>query len=231
MTIFSNPTLRNGPRWKNLRIGLLGGSFNPPHEGHIHISRIALASLNLHAVWWIVTPHNPLKKQSTLLPYEQRFQLCAEMASRHPKIVVTDIERTLQTNITLHTVQRLKKAYPHTQFVWITGMDNALNLHKWNDWRILLKEICMLHITRHPAVSLTQRCPQRLLANHRHEILERGAAVPLVPGVSYWFLQKKMINISSTEIRSKNNMLGDGNPVIHPPDSKDFCHNSGLGVK
>lgn len=207
MTIFSNPTLLNGPRWKNMRVGLLGGSFNPPHEGHIHISRIALASLNLHAVWWIVTPQNPLKSTSTLLPYEDRLKRSNEMACHHPKIVVTDIERTLQTNVTLHTVRRLKIMFSQTNFVWITGMDNALNLHKWNDWRTLLNEICMLHITRHPAVSLTQRCPQRLLASHRHEILERGASVPLIPGVSYWFLQKKMINISSTEIRNKNNML------------------------
>lgn len=193
-----------------MRIGLLGGSFNPPHPGHLHISHIALASLNLHAVWWIVTPNNPLKNKSILLPYEERLTLCNEITKDMPKILVTDIERTLKTNITLHTVKKLKHLYPSTQFVWITGMDNALNLHKWNHWRSLLNEICMLHITRHPAISLTQRCPQRLLSNHRHEILQRGGTLPLLPGLSYWLLQKKMINISSTEIRNKNNALGNG---------------------
>ncbi|MCB1591645.1 MAG: nicotinate-nicotinamide nucleotide adenylyltransferase [Alphaproteobacteria bacterium] len=190
-----------------MRIGLLGGSFNPPHEGHMHISRIALSALNLHAVWWIVTPNNPLKHASTLLPYEQRIKLCHDRIKDHTKIIVTDIERTLNSSITLDTVQKLKEYYRNTHFVWITGMDNALNIHKWNHWKILLNEICMLHITRHPAVSLTQRCPQRLLSNHRHEILQRGGKVPLIPGISYWLLQKKMINVSSTEIRNKNNEL------------------------
>ena len=91
MPLFSTPTLLSSPRWKNMRIGLLGGSFNPPHEGHMHISRIALSALNLHAVWWIVTPNNPLKHASTLLPYEQRIKLCHDRIKDHTKIIVTDI--------------------------------------------------------------------------------------------------------------------------------------------
>lgn len=188
-------------------MGLLGGSFNPPHEGHVHISKIAMAALDLHALWWIVTPQNPLKDKSILQPYDDRIAECRKLVGNHPKILVTDIERDLGTNITVFTVRKLKSYYPNTDFVWITGMDNALNLHKWNHWKELLSEICMLHITRHPAVSLTQRCPQRLLSDHRHVILERGAHVPLLPRISYWLLQKKMINISSTEIRNKNKDL------------------------
>ncbi len=208
MAIFSHPHIRNSARWNGLRIGLLGGSFNPPHEGHLHISRIALATLHLDAVWWIVTPQNPLKDKSILMPYDERIKLSQKLTMGQPKIIVTDIERDLGTNITAFTVRKLKTHYPGTNFVWITGMDNALNLHNWNLWRNLLSEICMLHITRHPAVSLTQRCPQRLLNGHRHVILERGGEVPLLPKISYWLLQKKMINISSTEIRNKNKELG-----------------------
>ncbi len=202
MTIFTPPHILNSARWRDMRIGLLGGSFNPAHEGHVHISRIALNTLYLDAVWWVVTPQNPLKDKSTLLPYKTRFEMARKMAD-HPKIIVTDIENELGTNNTYQTVKKIKKYFPCTKFVWITGMDNALNLHKWNNWHDLLKETCMMHITRHPAVSLTKRCPQRLLSGHKHRILERGGLVPLDSNTTYWLLQKKMVNISSTEIRSK----------------------------
>lgn len=206
MAIFSEPHLLNSNRWNNRRIGLLGGSFNPPHEGHVHISRIALNCLKLDAVWWIVTPHNPLKDKSILIPYSERIRLCHNIM-KDPKILVTDIEQDLGTSITYKTVKKLKKMFPTTHFVWITGMDNALNLHKWHNWKDLLKEISMLHITRHPAVCLSQRCPQRQLGSQKHIILQRGGMVPLDSNTSYWFLQKRMINISSTEIRSKNQAI------------------------
>ena len=189
-----------------MRVGLLGGSFNPPHPGHVHISKIALNALHLDAVWWIVTPHNPLKEKSSLLPYEERIKYCHKIVD-HPKVIVTDIEDSLGTTTTYETISKMNTYFPHTRFVWITGMDNALNLHKWNDWQALLKKICMLHITRHPAVSLTQRCPQRLLQNHRHVILQRGGRVKIDSGITYWLLQKKMVNISSTEIRKKNKVI------------------------
>lgn len=200
MSLFSPPRLLNGPRWKNMRVGLLGGSFNPPHEGHVHISLAALKGLKLDAVWWLVSPQNPLKELKPL-PMEERLKLCREMAD-HPEILVTDLEKEMGTRITYHSVRRLKSFYPATQFVWISGMDNAHSLHRWNFWKDLLEEICMVHLTRSPARSLVKSCPYRMYAKQNHVFIDRGAAMPLDPGTTYWMMQKKMVNISSTEIRS-----------------------------
>lgn len=204
MAIFSNPTLHNSTRWKNMRVGLLGGSFNPPHEGHLHISKSVLKSLHLDAVWWLVTPQNPLKTSKDLLPIEERLDLSTQIID-HPKIIATTIEEQFQSRYSYQTVRALKKHYPHTQFAWITGMDNAHNFHLWNRWKDILQEICMIHITRHPPVKLIKSCPVRFLSRQKHITMDRGAAVPLDSHTTYWLLQKKMINISSTEIRKKNN--------------------------
>lgn len=183
-----------------MRIGLLGGSFNPPHEGHVHISMAALKGLQLDVVWWLVTPQNPLKSDKPA-SMDERIALCRAIA-QPPSIVVSDIERDLGTNITYDTVRKLKKAYPASDFVWISGMDNALSLHKWNNWKGLLREIPMVHLTRKPATSLIRQSPLRMYGKQHHVFIDRPARHPLTPGTTFWMLQRKMVNISSTEIRA-----------------------------
>jgi nicotinate-nucleotide adenylyltransferase len=190
----------NGQLWKNLRVGLLGGSFDPPHEGHVHISLAAMKGLHLDAVWWLVSPQNPIKSV-TPMPLEERVRLCEKLVD-HPKILVSDIEREFGTSITYYSVLKLKEHFPSTRFVWISGMDNALGLHKWHHWRDLLSEICMVHLTRNPARSLVRSCPLRLYGRQNHVFIDKGGALPLDPGTTYWMMQKKMVNISSTQIRA-----------------------------
>jgi nicotinate-nucleotide adenylyltransferase len=202
MAIFSDPQLLNSGRWKNMRVGILGGSFNPPHLGHVHISKIALKTLQLDAVWWMVTPQNPLKSKDGLLPLEARLSLSRKIMD-HPRILVSGIEAELGTTHSYGTVKALKRHFPNTQFAWITGMDNAHSLHRWHHWRELLGEICMIHVTRHPPVKLIKQCPVRMMTTQRHIVLDRGQYAPLDSNTTYWLLQKKMVNISSTEIRNK----------------------------
>ncbi len=202
MTLFALPHLHDGTRWKGLRVGLLGGSFNPPHEGHVHISLAALKGLELDAVWWLVTPQNPLKVE-TPLPLDERVRLSRELVT-HPKILVTDLEKDLGTTTTYDTVSKLKGYYPATDFVWVSGMDNAVTLHHWHRWRDLLKEICMVHVSRMPAQSLIQNSPLRQLADQKHVVIDKAAAYPLDSGTTYWMLHKSMVDISSTEIRKKS---------------------------
>lgn len=185
-----------------MRIGLLGGSFNPPHEGHVHISLSALKGLELDVVWWLVTPQNPLKKDAPA-GMNERIKLCRKIAV-HPKIVVSDIERSLGTHITYQTITKLKKYHPTSKFVWISGMDNAVSLHKWHNWKDLLKEIPTVHLSRKPASSLIQQCPLRMYGNQHHVFVDKSAKYPLDSGTTFWMLQKKMVNISSSEIRSKS---------------------------
>jgi nicotinate-nucleotide adenylyltransferase len=186
-----------------MRVGLLGGSFNPPHEGHVHISLAAMKGLELDAVWWLVTPQNPLKDQKPL-PLAERMAL-SRAITKHSKIIVSDLEKDLGTNITYDTIRKLKTRYAKTKFVWISGMDNALNLHKWNHWQDLLNEICMVHLTRHPARSLVRSCPLRMLATQKHVFLDKAGKLPLDSGTTYWMMQKKMVNISSSQIRENQN--------------------------
>lgn len=201
MSIFTSPHLLNSPRWKNKRVGLLGGSFNPPHEGHVHISIAAMKGLYLDAVWWLVTPQNPIKDESPL-PLKERMRLSKDLV-KHPKIIISTIEDELGTNITYDTIKKLKRYYSKTNFVWISGMDNALGLHEWNHWQDLLSEICMVHLTRSPARTLVKQCPLRMYEPQNHVFIDKAGHLPLDPGTTYWMMQKKMVNISSTEIRKK----------------------------
>lgn len=202
MSLLASPHLLDSPRWKGLRVGLLGGTFNPPHEGHVHISLSALKGLKLDSVWWLVTPQNPLKEASSLSMAE-RVKLCHDLVN-HPQILVSDIEKDLKVPSTYYVVNHLRHHYPHTDFVWITGMDNALNLHRWNRWKDLLGQICMVHLTRQPAASLIQASPLRMATFQKHKFISRAGRYPLDSGTTYWMMQKKMINISSTQIRNKN---------------------------
>ena len=202
---FSPPRILDAHRWRGMRIGLLGGSFNPPHEGHVHISAAAMKGLQLDMVWWLVTPQNPLKKTRPV-DIQQRMQMARDLI-QDPRILVTDIEQDLGTNITYQSIKKLKRALPQTEFVWVSGMDNALTLHQWNSWKGLLQEVPTLHLTRKPATSLIRQCPLRMLGSQKHVFVEHSARYKLEAGVTYWMLQNKMVNISSTEIRNRKDQF------------------------
>ena len=119
-----------------MRIGLLGGSFNPPHAGHRAISIAALKDLQLDFVWWLVSPQNPLKSPKGLLPLTERVKLSRHIA-RHPRIKVVDIEKRLPDNYTITTIRFLKRAYPRDDFFWIMGADNLKSFHHWRCWKDL----------------------------------------------------------------------------------------------
>jgi len=127
------------------------------------------------------------------------FRVCA----LEKWILVSNLETHLGTNITYNTIKGIRHHFPHTDFVWISGMDNALGLHQWNNWKELLSEICMVHLTRNPARSLVRNCPYRMYKKQNHQFIDRGGKLPLDSGTTYWMMQKKMVNISSTEIRQK----------------------------
>ncbi len=201
--IFTNPHLLDGQRWAGMRVGLLGGAFNPPHEGHAHISEVALKTLELDAVWWLVTPRHPYQSKSNLPPLKERMDLCNRIVT-HPRILVTALENDLGVSRSFKTVRALKKRFSATDFVWVTGMDNALTLHHWYRWQDLMAGICMAHIVRPPAHSVIQQCPVRMMASRRHFYPVCAGRHPLESDITYWIMQKKMLNISSTYIRDNN---------------------------
>lgn len=117
-----------------LRIGLLGGSFNPAHVGHLHISAEAMRLLRLDTVWWMVSPQNPLKPTEGMAELDRRIAAARDVAAADPRIFVTDIERQLGTTYTANTLDRLVCGSPHDRFVWLMGADNLLQIHRWHKW-------------------------------------------------------------------------------------------------
>ena len=114
-------------------MGILGGSFNPAHDGHIHISLLALKLLRLDEIWWMVSPQNPLKSAQGMASFAERLAGAEEMA-RHPLIRVTDIELRLGSGYTTDSLVKLKRCFPKTRFVWIMGADNLAQISKWQNW-------------------------------------------------------------------------------------------------
>ncbi len=120
-------------------IGLLGGSFDPPHGGHLHISEEALKRFGLDRIWWLVTPGNPLKTRGPA-PLSKRMAACENML-HHPRIEATDFERHTGTQFTAETLQALFHTYPRTRFVWLMGADNLAGFHKWDNWKWIMENI------------------------------------------------------------------------------------------
>ncbi len=118
--------------YPGMRIGLFGGSFDPAHEGHVHVAETALKRLGLDRVWWLVSPQNPLKPKSS--PFNKRMQSARGFA-RGPRMVVTDIEKKLGCGYTYQTLHALRALYPEVRFTLVMGADNLANFRKWRNWR------------------------------------------------------------------------------------------------
>lgn len=134
------------------RIGLLGGSFNPAHAAHRHISLEALRQLRLDAVWWLVSPLNPLKSPAGMAPLERRVAQARRVA-RHGRIRVTALEAQLGTRFAVDTVAALQRHYPQHSFIWLAGSDIVAELHRWRRWRDFLRAVPLAVVPR-PGVSL-----------------------------------------------------------------------------
>jgi len=204
---FTPPTLNNPAPWSNMRIGLLGGSFNPAHEGHLHIANLAMKNFGLDCIWWLVTPQNPLKDTADMASYHERFASVEKLIAGHPDMLATHLESELATQYTYDTVVALKKAFPATEFLFICGMDNAVIFHKWDRWQDLVREIPIVFIARNQMDAPAQDSPLRLFEGVPHLEATKGAETHLSkPGV-YWLRYTPEMNISSTEIRNKNKAL------------------------
>lgn len=129
------------------RIGLLGGSFNPAHGGHRRISLFAIQALGLDAVWWLVSPGNPLKPKAGMAPLSARLA-SAKTQARRSRIVPTAIERALGTRYTADTLLALQRRYPKVQFVWLMGSDNLAQFHRWRHWRRIARSMPIAVIAR-----------------------------------------------------------------------------------
>jgi nicotinate-nucleotide adenylyltransferase len=185
-----------------LRIGLFGGTFNPPHAGHRLASLIALTRLKLDRIWWLVTPGNPLKEIEGLPPLAERMALAAALA-RHPRIDITNIEAQIGTRYTYDTIRWLTQRCPDVDFVWIMGADNLANFHRWQRWRDIASMVSIAVVDR-PGSTLKalQSRGGQWLARHRLREHEAPLLAKLQPP-AFTFLHGPRSDLSSTELREK----------------------------
>jgi len=156
-----------GPVADGLRIGLLGGSFNPAHAGHLYVSETARKRLRLDAVWWLVSPGNPLKDKSSMAPLKARLDGARNIAGRDPAIHVSALEQKLGTIYTADTVKALQRRFPKIRFVWLMGSDNLEQFSRWRRWD---------EIARHIPIAVIQR-PGSILAALNAPLVRRFGMV------------------------------------------------------
>jgi nicotinate (nicotinamide) nucleotide adenylyltransferase/ribosome silencing factor RsfS/YbeB/iojap len=200
------------------RVGLLGGSFNPAHGGHLHISREALRRLELDEVWWLVSPQNPLKPVQIMAPFAVRLAEAAAVAAADRRIRVSDIEARLGTAYTADTLRELRRRYPLARFVWLMGGDNLAQFPYWKRWQDIFRTVPIAVFDR-PGTGL------RALAGVAAQRFAR-ARVPLsaarrlasLPPPAWVFFHTKLDPRSATRIRNEHRMqtLTETGPLVSP---------------
>jgi nicotinate-nucleotide adenylyltransferase len=187
-----------------MRIGLLGGSFNPPHEGHALATRLALRRLALDRVWWLVTPGNPLKSEGELAGLQARVEAARRLVAG-PRVAVTDIEAQIGARYTYDTLAWLRRRAPLVCFVWIMGADNLRQFHLWRHWRTIADLVPIAVIDR-PGSTLRATSSRAALALAPYRAPERAAPVlaTLEPPV-FLFLHGPRSELSSTVLRRHSN--------------------------
>jgi nicotinate-nucleotide adenylyltransferase len=184
-----------------MRIGLLGGSFNPPHDAHRAISLFAIKRLKLDRVWWLVTPGNPLKDQGDLHDLDQRAEAARKMAN-DPRIDVTCLESVIGTRYTVDTITYLRRRAAGLRFVWIMGADNLSQFHRWQSWRRIASQVPIAVIDR-PPQSFRALAAPAAQALARYRLPENRAGMLADHRAPAWvFLTGMKLALSSTGLRN-----------------------------
>jgi nicotinate-nucleotide adenylyltransferase len=184
-----------------MRIGLLGGSFNPPHDAHRAISLFAIKRLKLDRVWWLVTPGNPLKDHGALHDLDQRAEAARKMAN-DPRIDVTCLESVIGTRYTVDTVTYLRRRAAGLRFVWIMGADNLAQFHRWQNWRRIAAQVPIAVIDRPPQSFRALAAPAaQALARYRLPENQAGRLTDH-PAPAWVFLTGMKLALSSTGLRN-----------------------------
>lgn len=188
-----------------MTIGLLGGSFDPAHEGHVRITREALKRFRLDRVWWLVSPGNPLKAEGPA-PLARRMAE-ARRVMRDPRVVVTDLEARIGTRYTAETLRALKRRYPGVRFVWLMGADNLASLHRWDNWTWIMENVPVGVIAR-PGSGISARM-SKAAGRYRSARLPSAMAERLAYAKppAWCFVNVPMSSASSTAIRASGDWV------------------------
>ena len=186
-------------------IGLLGGSFDPPHRGHLYISLEAKKILNLNEIWWLVTPQNPLKiaKPAT---YKERIKNCRNITRGLP-IKISEIEKKINCTYSYQSLNYILNNYKNIKFFWLMGSDNLINFHKWQKWQNIFNEISIVIFKRHGYNSLALKSitSKKFTTSKISSLILNKKNFKKLP--SWTWVNNKEIKISSSEIRKQRNLL------------------------
>lgn len=186
---------------KGMVIGLLGGSFDPAHDGHVHLTREALKRFGLDRVWWLVSPGNPLKARQPA-PMAERLAR-AQAVMDHPRVVVTDIEAQLGTRYTAATLEALTVLYPGVRFVWLMGADNLLQFDRWERWRDIMGTVPIGVLAR-PGSQIGARLSKTAEIFWDARLPKSDSRrLGLGPAPRWCFLNMPMRDVSSSAIRAR----------------------------
>ncbi len=188
-----------------MKIGLLGGSFDPAHAGHVHITRQTLRRFGLDRVWWLVSPGNPLKPRGPAAT--ERRMAAAREIMQHPRVQITDIEAALGTRYTADTIAALMALYPRVHFTWLMGADNMAGFHHWERWDWIVQNV-PIGITSRPGEYL--RAANSVMAQkYRHARIRPRAArsLPLQKAPAWCLLEGPVVEASSSEIRARGDWV------------------------
>lgn len=187
----------------NLRVGLLGGSFNPAHDGHVHISLQAIKRLGLDFVIWLISPQNPLKSKNITADIDQRVKLAEHLTKNHAKIIISDIERFFPNCYTANSIKRIKSMHKNMDLFWIMGADNMLQINRWYKWKQIFASVPVTIFDREDfAYKIFKSKAAQVFKNSNinQQRIIRGNAKD-----RFWsFIRIKKSPLSSTQIRSKN---------------------------
>ena len=182
------------------RIGLLGGSFNPAHGGHVAISELALSRLGLDEVWWLISPRNPLKPSRDMAPLDTRLATARSLA-KHPRIRACALESVLGTRYSIDTVLALTRSFPGVHFVWIMGADNLIQLPRWKDWQEIFNTVVIAVFDR-PSYSLRALAAKSSRRFARYRLPEsRARQLATLRPPAWVFVHGRLDPRSSTAIR------------------------------
>lgn len=181
-------------------IGLLGGSFDPPHGGHVHITHEALKRFGLDRVWWLVSPGNPLKKNGPAKL--ARRMAAARRLMDHPRVEISDFEARAGTKYTAETIAALQVAYPGVRFVWLMGADNLAQLHRWKDWQEIALRVPIGVLAR-PGERVEGRTAKAARVFRQSRLHPRASHLLGQCEAPAWcFVNMPMQDVSSTRIRA-----------------------------
>ncbi len=188
------------PAYRGMVVGLLGGSFDPAHEGHVHITREAIRRIGLDRVWWLVSPGNPLKARQPA-PMAQRTERARALLGDDPRVIVSDLEARLGTRATIDTIRKLQALYPGVKFVWLMGADNLVQFHRWREWRGIMARVPVAVMAR-PGAGLAARMSVAARAFRSAEVTRAEGLGDRLPP-AWCFVNLPMNAASSSAIRAR----------------------------